>query len=177
MEARTRLNGLLVQEEWEELLDSAEELAASPVGRGWLDLQRFVLTAFRALGPEYDLAASAVRRALSGFLADHPDLPTRVLADGSAAANSDTLAWLRAEGIHDTAPVIRQMLARIESSTMDEWSLAQAAVAPPQPTAPAPQPEVPAGEGEEPEQEDGAGVEEEAEAPEGEVAEGEVQDG
>ncbi len=130
MADRVRLNGHLVRSEWAELLEAAEEVAASPAGRGWLDVHRMSVVALRELGEEYSYPEQTLRRFLSGFLADHPALPSMLLSDGTAAANNDTLAWLRAEGIHDTAPLIRELLERIEGAAIQDWSLARAPLLP-----------------------------------------------
>lgn len=72
---------------------------AQPYGRGWLDLQRYVLTATDGLGPEYEPVGNAVRGALRALLADLPDLLTQTLMDDSATANAETLAWLNDENL------------------------------------------------------------------------------
>lgn len=100
-EVRTRLRGLLLDGRWPELLDAAEEVMATTCGRGWLDLQRYVLTACDGLGGEYETVGNAVRGALRSVLADVPDLPALTLMDDSPTANTETLGWLRAEGLLD----------------------------------------------------------------------------
>jgi type VI secretion system protein ImpA len=96
-QTRTRLRSLLLDGEWDALLDAAEEVMATPVGRGWLDLQRYVLSACEELG--YDAAAGAARDALRRLLRDRPELLVAVLMDDSPAANAETRAWLRAQGL------------------------------------------------------------------------------
>ncbi|TVP73639.1 MAG: type VI secretion system protein TssA, partial [Gemmatimonadales bacterium] len=49
-ESRTRLKLLLLDGKWAELLEAAEEVMATPWGRGWIDLQRYVVTALDHLG-------------------------------------------------------------------------------------------------------------------------------
>ncbi|MBX6362561.1 MAG: type VI secretion system protein TssA [Gemmatimonadetes bacterium] len=98
-ELRTRLKGLLLESRWEELLEAGEEVMATPYGRGWLDLQRYVLTACDALGAEYAPVAAAIRGALAALLRDRPELPALTLADDSPAANAETRAWLRGAGL------------------------------------------------------------------------------
>jgi len=104
VDARTKLRGLRLDGRWSELLDVAEDVMASPVGRAWLDLQRYVFMACDALGEEYEPVRTSIRRALGGLLADVPDLPTKTLMDDSPAANAETLGWLRAEGLLDAEP-------------------------------------------------------------------------
>jgi type VI secretion system protein ImpA len=98
-EARSRLKKLLLDEQWTQLLEAAEEVMAMPYGRGWLDLQRYVMTACEGLGEEYDPLADALRSALRSLLHDLPWLTQATLMDDTATANADTLAWLRSEGL------------------------------------------------------------------------------
>jgi type VI secretion system protein ImpA len=98
-EARVRLKHLLLDGSWPQLLESAEDVMATPQGRGWLDLQRYLLTACEGLGSEYDSVAAGVRGALRALLQDFPRLPELTLMDDSPTCNSETREWLRAEGI------------------------------------------------------------------------------
>lgn len=98
-EVRTRVKALLMEESWPELLEAAEEVMATPFGRGWLDLQRYVVTAADALGEEYAAIARSVRGALRSLLQDLPDLPAQTLTDDTPTANPETRAWLRSEGM------------------------------------------------------------------------------
>lgn len=98
-EVRTRVKGMLMEERWEELLEAAEEVMATPFGRGWLDLQRYTVTATDALAGEYLSVGNAVRGALRQLLSDIPELPALTMADDTPTANAETRAWLRAEGI------------------------------------------------------------------------------
>jgi type VI secretion system protein ImpA len=109
-ETRSKLKELLLDGRWPELLDAAEAVMALPQGRGWLDLQRHVLTACDALGGEYDVVGRAVRGALRTLLADLPELPTLALMDDSPVANAETLAWLRDEGMLDGGPEPESLL-------------------------------------------------------------------
>jgi type VI secretion system protein ImpA len=96
-ETRTRLKTMLLDGEWAELLDAAEDVMATPIGRGWLDLQRYALTACEELG--YDAVAEAVKDALRGLLRDRPELLDASLMDDSPAANAETRRWLVADGL------------------------------------------------------------------------------
>lgn len=98
-EVRSRVKGLLLDEKWEDLLEAAEEVMASPFGRGWLDLQRYVIAAVDALGEEFAPVGRAVRGALRALLEDLPELPAMTLADDTPVANGETIAWLKAEGL------------------------------------------------------------------------------
>jgi type VI secretion system protein ImpA len=103
-EIRTKLRALRLDGQWSKLLDAAEEVVASPAGRGWLDLQRYVLTACDALGGEYEAVRKSIHRVLRALLTDVPDLPSMTLMDDSPAANGETLSWLRSEGLLDGEP-------------------------------------------------------------------------
>lgn len=97
--ARTRLRTLLLDAKWGELLEAGEQLMATPAGRGWLDLQRYTLTACARLGPAYDAVADGVRGELAALLAALPDLPDMTLMDDLPAANAETQAWIASEGL------------------------------------------------------------------------------
>lgn len=94
-QVRTRIRGLALDGKWEQLLDACEEVMATPHGRGWLDLQRYVLEACEALGADYDAVAGAVRSALQGLLRDLPGLAEATLMDDTPTANEETRNWLR----------------------------------------------------------------------------------
>ena len=94
-ETRVRLKGLLLDGRYPELLEAAEQVMAQPYGRGWLDLQRYALSACDALGVEYESVRHALRSALRTLLADLPQLPALTLMDDSPTANAETLNWLR----------------------------------------------------------------------------------
>jgi type VI secretion system protein ImpA len=100
-QVRTRLKGLLLDGRWAELLDAAEEVMATPFGRGWLDLQRYVLTALEGLGSDYERVAASVHGALATLLLEIPSLPELTLMDDAPTANRETQQWLRDSGIFD----------------------------------------------------------------------------
>lgn len=97
-QVRTHLKGLLLDGKWPELLDAGENIMATPNGRGWLDLQRYELTACEALGPEYQYVRGAIRGTLVGLLRDFPQLPDLTLMDDTATANVETRTWLQNGG-------------------------------------------------------------------------------
>ena len=94
-QVRTHLKGLLLEAKWAQLLESAEGVMATAAGRGWLDLQRYVLAACRGLGGEYDAVARAIKSEIRALLADVPQLTTMTLMDDMPTANHETLQWLR----------------------------------------------------------------------------------
>jgi type VI secretion system protein ImpA len=92
-EIRSRLRGLLLDEQWEALLESAEQMMATPVGRGWLDLQFYTIRACEALGDREE-ARLAILGALRGLLGDVPGLPDMTLMDAMPTASPDTKTWI-----------------------------------------------------------------------------------
>ena len=81
---RTTLKGLLLDSRWPELLEACEGVMGTPQGRGWLDLQRYALTACDALGSDYFAVATAMRGALR-VAARRPAAAARHDADGRHA--------------------------------------------------------------------------------------------
>jgi type VI secretion system protein ImpA len=101
MEVRKELKSALVRGEWSGLLERAEEVMATPCGRGWLDLQRYTVTACDQLGSEYDRVAGAIRAALRSLLQDLPQLTEMGLEDDTPTANTETRNWLRESGLDE----------------------------------------------------------------------------
>ena len=101
--ARTKLKGLLLDGQWERLLEEGEFVMAAPHGRGWLDLQRYALTACAQLGGGYAAVAGAIRGELRSLLAALPRLPEMTLMDDTPTANDETRAWLESEGLLGSA--------------------------------------------------------------------------
>jgi type VI secretion system protein ImpA len=99
VQTRTRLKTLMLDSDWPGLLETAETVMGTPAGRGWLDLQRYVLIALEAMGPEYERAARAVRRELKTLLEEIPGLAQTTLMDDLPTAGGSTLAWLRSDGL------------------------------------------------------------------------------
>jgi len=98
-QVRTQLRGLMLDSAWEQLLETSETVMGSPVGRGWLDLQRYTLTACQALGEDYGIVAAAIRSDLRALLRAIPSLPQMALMDDMPTATGPTLQWLRDEKI------------------------------------------------------------------------------
>jgi type VI secretion system protein ImpA len=94
-EVRKQLRALLQNGEWEELLDACEVAMASPCGRGWLDLQRYAVSACDGLGSSYMPVSAAILSALASLLSDYPQLSQSSLNDETATANSETQSWLQ----------------------------------------------------------------------------------
>ena len=91
---RTQLKALLLDSKWEGLLEACEGVMATSQGRGWLDLQRYALTACEQLGAEFQIVAAALKGALRSLLADIPGLLDMTLMDDTPTANAETRKWL-----------------------------------------------------------------------------------
>jgi type VI secretion system protein ImpA len=92
-ETRTSLKGLLMEGNYQEALEIAETAMATPAGRAWLDLQRYVVTAVEGLG--YTAIAEAIKAELAALLKSYPDLTTLSLMDDTPCANNETQEWLK----------------------------------------------------------------------------------
>lgn len=103
-QVRTQLKTLLLDAKWAQLLETAEAVMATPVGRGWLDLQRYALRACEGLGGEFEPVSRAIRGELRALLADVPTLPTMTLMDDMPTANEETQQWLRQQGFNGAQP-------------------------------------------------------------------------
>ena len=104
-QTRTALKRLLLDQQWRALVEMSEGVMGTEQGRGWLDLQRYVLTACGSLGSEYHFVESAILGELRSLLADLPDLVDMTLMDDTPAANPETRAWLRSRVLStETAP-------------------------------------------------------------------------
>ena len=108
-DVRSRLKVLLLDGKWEQLLADAEGVMATPYGRGWLDLQRYVMTACDRLGSPFAPVMSAVLGALVNLLAELPQLPEMTLMDDTPTANAETRAWLAGLMEGRTAPAVPQV--------------------------------------------------------------------
>lgn len=96
---RSMLKRLSLDERWKDLLEQSENVMARPDGRGWLDLQRHVVTACVELGSEYERVAAAIRSELSLLLRDIPTLVNSTLMDDTPTANDETKRWLVEQGV------------------------------------------------------------------------------
>lgn len=94
-QTRTQLKSLLLDAKWDTLLEACENVMATPQGRGWLDLQRYALTACDELGSDYRIVGAALRGALRSLLEDLPGLVDMTLMDDTPTANGETRTWLK----------------------------------------------------------------------------------
>jgi type VI secretion system protein ImpA len=104
-ETRTSLKRLLMEGSYAEAIEIAETAMASPAGRAWLDLQRYVVTAAEGLG--YTAIGEAIKAELAALLKTFPDLKTWSLMDDTPCANNETVEWLNtfADSSSTPAPV------------------------------------------------------------------------
>jgi type VI secretion system protein ImpA len=117
-EVRRELKRLAQEGQWEEVLNAAETAMASPCGRGWLDLQRYVVRACEELGSYYDPIALAVRAELKALIENLPQLRSLSMADDTPAANPETQAWL--DGFLTAQPAGGQQTASAPSAQAEE---------------------------------------------------------
>jgi type VI secretion system protein ImpA len=78
-------------QEWGQVIETAEAAMALPYGATWLDLQRYVVTALEQDRPG---TARVVRRALRNLLEGLPDLLDLTLPDDTPSANAETKVWI-----------------------------------------------------------------------------------
>lgn len=100
---RSQLKSFSLDGRWKDLLEQGERVMARPDGRGWLDLQRHVVTACDKLGSDYERVGSAIRGELALLLRDLPSLPDMTLMDDTPTANAETRQWLRDQGLMNLA--------------------------------------------------------------------------
>lgn len=99
---RAKLKTLMLDGNWADLLEQSEQLMATPAGRGWLDLQRYVLAACLNLGDSYGAISAVLRSELRALLLAVPSLPRMTLMDDTPTANDETREWLNAEIMPDS---------------------------------------------------------------------------
>ncbi len=103
-QARTQIKMLLLDGRWADLVEACESVMGTPQGRGWLDLQRYAVTACESLEAGYHFVARAIRAELRTLLTDLPQLLDMTLMDDTPTANSETRAWLRSSILPGGAP-------------------------------------------------------------------------
>ena len=94
-DTRQRLAAAAREKSWDALLEMAETVAATPAGRGWLDLQRYSCSACDGLGSSYVEIQKAIEAETGALLSRFPNLPQSSLSDGTPTADATTLDWLR----------------------------------------------------------------------------------
>jgi type VI secretion system protein ImpA len=95
-DTRSRLRGFYLDQQWEALLESTEGMMATPVGRGWLDLQFYAIRACEELRDREEVRG-AILGVLRSLLADVPTLPDMTLMDAMPTASPETKTWIANE--------------------------------------------------------------------------------
>jgi type VI secretion system protein ImpA len=113
---RTQLKTLLLEARWADLLEACENAMATPAGRGWLDLQRYAITACAHLGKDYYALAAALKDALRAFLSDVPRILEMTMMDDTPVANAETQVWLQNEIGIPTGAASADVAARSEDA-------------------------------------------------------------
>lgn len=91
-EVRQQLKVAALDGDWDTVLRTAEAAAGDPCGRGWIDVQRYAITALQNLGQ--NAPAEALVSLLRGIVTDFPDIITQTMMDDTPTANPETQAWL-----------------------------------------------------------------------------------
>ena len=103
-EMRQQLKSLQLESNWQEILKVGETAMGMECGRGWLDLQRYVVRACHGMGNRFEPVRLAVVSELKALLTDYPQLMEMTLMDDTATANAETLAWLKEEVVPPPPP-------------------------------------------------------------------------
>ncbi|MEO0558135.1 MAG: type VI secretion system protein TssA [Bacteroidota bacterium] len=91
---RDALAGMVAASNHPLLVTQGEGSFPSPPYHFWLDLQRFLATSLRAIGPPAAVALAVVESTTAALVKRLPSLPTLTFQDGTAFADSLTIAWL-----------------------------------------------------------------------------------
>lgn len=102
-ESRQKLKRLINESSWDELIGSSLEALASPCGRVWLDVHRYIWHAGQQSG--YSAIVAAVAGSLRSILQEFPELPTWIMNDDTPVANRETQRWLEEEILPKPEPI------------------------------------------------------------------------
>ncbi len=91
-EVRQQVKRFAMEYQWEDLIRVGEDTMATTAGRGWLDLQRYMVLACDSMG--HVAAANAIKSELRCLLQDMPDMLTMMMMDDTPVANPETQAWI-----------------------------------------------------------------------------------
>jgi len=103
-ELRQSLKKFSMEGNWLDVLNTAEQAAGLPCGRGWLDMHLYAARACSELGWYYDGLRKGIIGLVRGLVADYPDLPKLTLMDDTPVANAETMQWLENDVIVANAP-------------------------------------------------------------------------
>lgn len=107
-EIRQSLKQAALDANWAEMLETAETAMGMECGRGWLDLQFYVVRACQELGGYYERVRRTVIAELGTLLESCPQLPGMSMMDDMPTANADTLAWIQRQVLPHRAPEGRE---------------------------------------------------------------------
>src|SRR5579871_1509352 len=93
-EIRQGLRKARIERNWREMIETAETAMGMECGRGWLDLQRYVVIACHELGGYFEPIRKAVISELQVLLETYPQLPELTMMDDMPTANAETQAWI-----------------------------------------------------------------------------------
>ena len=116
---RTQLKTLLIDSRWAELLEACENAMALPCGRGWIDLQRYAITACGHLDKNYAAVETALKDALRAYLMEVPQILEMTMMDDTPTANGETQAWLQNEIGIPTGVSMEKSTPRATDDAMD----------------------------------------------------------
>src|ERR1035441_5401094 len=103
-DVRVSLKRLAAEGAWDQVLETAEDAAARPCGRAWLDVQRYVCYGLSFTG--HDPIAQAILSGLRALLADFPQLVQWTLADDTPTANPETMQWFKDQNVLPGPPAV-----------------------------------------------------------------------
>jgi len=93
-ELRAQLKRLLLQKQWQQVLERVEAAFAEGVNHLWLDLQFFAFTAQEHAGGEYSAVRDLAATDCALMLERLPGLDQLAFSDGSPFADDATLEWI-----------------------------------------------------------------------------------
>jgi len=96
-EIRQSLKKASLESNWTETLETAETAMGMECGRGWIDLQRYVVRACSQLGFNYNALRLAIISGLRALLKDYPQILQMTMMDDTPTANAETMAWINQE--------------------------------------------------------------------------------
>ncbi|MBI1926583.1 type VI secretion system protein TssA [Candidatus Poribacteria bacterium] len=91
---QSRLSDLILGQEWETLVTKCEEAFVQGENYLWLDLQRYLSTAFSELGPNYETVHRAIVLEMGFFVNRVPKIAHLSYADGTPFADALTQEWI-----------------------------------------------------------------------------------
>lgn len=94
-DVKKKLQAMMEQQKWMELLAAAEDATADYLF--WLDLHRMVAVSMDSLGALFIASREAVGREVSSFLQRYPAITGLTFSDGSPFADAATKSWLDQE--------------------------------------------------------------------------------